>query len=300
MSTAYKIMRPDGEESIPMDRDSLLEYARMGYVDANTLVFDSQIGNWLPAEDVDVFQDEDSDSKSATGHGIEGPPPAADHGPGAMTANQSESTGPDPGIVELASAGMAAAVREQSKGFSTLLVIAIIVAAFFVTLISGVGVGKYNQIANAPKPVTTLDGRYSIDVPGTWNPPDHHDAATVEYDSGDGRSLTLTVLTPDRVAAADFDHLAITQFRLETAANHASSTIGGVTPTSIAGLPARSYAYDTTDRHTSRTLISTLDGVYSVTFTTPSNKLAADQAENSTIASSFRGTPKATQPDSDQ
>src|SRR3569833_1172497 len=83
----YKIIGPDGRETAPFDSDALISYARRGYIQPTSSVFDPTVGQWIPASQVNAL--------AALNGGMPPPPPSSPPPPGQ--AYQSYQPYPNPG-----------------------------------------------------------------------------------------------------------------------------------------------------------------------------------------------------------
>jgi len=259
----YKIIGPDGRETAPFDSDALLSYARRGYIQPTTSVFDPSVGQWIPASQVNAL--------ASLNGGMPPSTPSAD-----QYAYQSYQQYQSP---------------PQKKPFPRAAAIAIGIAVGVIVVFAAFGVGK---LASKQKTIASYDGLYAVSVPNLWYKYGTHDPKIIEYIStSDGMLITkLTKMTVSDDQTLDRVTNAVAKVTEEKF--NVTSLVSGPVNMKVGGYPARQFELDD-DGHIGfhrfrKTIVSTPDGIYDVTVFAGTEDASSSRHEQDAVISSFHRT----------
>lgn len=262
----YKIIGPDGRETQPFDSDALVSYARQGYIQPQTMVFDPGLGRWLSAAQVPVLQ--------ALGGAPSAPPPQPSPGyaapypyappQGSVPGAPYPTTPGYPNAAPNAYAGSASRPRPVSRGF----VIGIAVVVGIVVALCGVGIKYVATLSGQNQTINTADGRYGMSIPALWIHWRTHDPNIVEYmDTSSGAGITLVQITHSAPQPGDLDRITENCSSLVAEQLKSPGQIGQTQTVKIAGYDARQVEMNdngVVGLHFRLTVISAPSGIYQV------------------------------------
>jgi hypothetical protein len=254
----YKMIGPDGRESVEFDSDALISYARQGYVQQFTNVFDPTSGQWMPASQIGVLQ-------------------------GAFVSQPWAAPAPQYGI------GYGSKPKSSMRSTLTIALIAGLLSAVvaFLFLSRSLFTGK--------KTVTSADGKYGVSVPIFWRHSSTSDSKMVSYyyAGGYGVQIYSLIRHPVTDAQLDAETKEIEHDALKN--NHTDHIVSEAVPLTVGGYPARQFLIDDDGsaafggyaHRRRKTLIATQDGVYDVSIYCRVGKFDSETANQSAILYSF-------------
>lgn len=260
----YKIIGPDGRETQPFDSDALVSYARQGYIQPQTMVFDPSLGRWLSAAQVPALQ--------ALGGAPSSPPPQSPPGyaaPGAPYPAPPGYAAPyptSPGYPNAAPNAYRPASRPRpvSRGF----VIGIAVVVGIVVALVGFGIKYVATLSGRNQTINTADGRYGMSIPALWIHWRTHDPNIVEYmDTSSGAGITMVQVTHSAPQPGDLDRITDNCSSLVAEELKSPGQIGQTQTVKIAGYDARQVEMNddgVVGLHFRLTVISAPSGIYQI------------------------------------
>ena len=261
----YIIIGPDGRETAPFDSDALVSYARRGYIQPTSNVFDPTVGQWIPASQVNAL--------ASLNGGMPSTPP-----PNPYAQQQAYNQYP---------------AAPQKKPFPRLAAAGIGIGVGVLVVLAAFGVGK---LASKQKTIASYDGLYAVSVPNLWYKYGTHDPKIIEYIStSDG--MLITKLTKIPVSDDDgLDRVTDAVAKVTEEKFNVTSLVSGPVNMKVGGYPARQFELED-DGHVGlhrfrKTIVSTPDGIYDVTVFAGTDDADSSRHEQDALITSFHRTSK--------
>jgi len=260
----YKIIGPDGRETAPFDSDALMSYARRGYIQPTTSVFDPTVGQWIPASQVNAL--------ASLNGGMPSTP-----APAPYTQQQSYYQQTQP----------------QKKPFPRAAAIGIGIAVGLLVVLAAFGVGK---LAAKTQPVATVDGLYSVSVPSFWFQHESKNPQIVSYISETDGMLIMRITSTSLTSPSELDNVVATMVDSNKEDFHTTSLTMPATALTVGGYPARQFEIQDDDLKVPslyrQTIIATPDGIYDISVFAPIDTMPDDRKEQDALIASFHRTSK--------